>query len=149
MFFSSQLARFNISKTNSLYYIPQLKSNKMISTRLTIIHRNVVPRVVNAMFQQRHILSNYNRTSTMNSDVNKPSPNPTFVGIPTERYMSTLPAVDTTEIRGMVSDGKSTIHETKQKTPGHVTRTLRVLDINVVRKILEELKSVDVNADGR
>lgn len=61
--------------------------------------------------------------------------------------MATVPAED--EIRGMVSDGKSTKHETLQKTPGHVTRSLRVLDMDVVRKILGELKSVDVNADGR
>lgn len=32
---------------------------------------------------------------------------------------------------------------------GTVTKTLRVLDMDVVKKILEELRSVDVNSDGR
>lgn len=39
--------------------------------------------------------------------------------------------------------------DTVQKSPGSVTKTLRVLDMDVVRSILEELKSVDVNSDGR
>lgn len=52
-------------------------------------------------------------------------------------------------IRGTVSDGVPTSHETTQRTPGCVTRTLRVLDMDVVRQILEELRSVDVNSDGR
>jgi hypothetical protein len=30
-----------------------------------------------------------------------------------------------------------------------VTKTLRVLDMEVVKKILDELRSVDVNSDGR
>lgn len=123
----------------------------MISTRSTILHRHVVPRVVNAVFQQRQaLLCNSNFTMTSTSTNEPPSHLTTFVRIPIMgRYLSTAPVVDTTEIRGMVSDGKSTIHETTQKTPGHVTRSLRVLDMDVVRKILEELKAVDVNADGR
>jgi hypothetical protein len=36
-----------------------------------------------------------------------------------------------------------------EKAPGRVTRTLRVLDMDVVKKIIEELRSVDVNSDGR
>jgi hypothetical protein len=36
-----------------------------------------------------------------------------------------------------------------QQSPGTVTKTLRVLDMSTVRAILEELRSVDVNADGR
>ena len=119
----------------------------MISTRITILHRHVVPRVVNAAFQQRNVLL-WNSNFTVNSGANE-TRHPPFISIPTGRYMSTTPVVDTSEIRGMVSDGKSTSHETTQKTPGHVTRSLRVLDMDVVRKILDELKSVDVNADGR
>jgi hypothetical protein len=36
-----------------------------------------------------------------------------------------------------------------QQSPGTVTKTLRVLDMSTVKTILEELRSVDVNADGR
>jgi len=36
-----------------------------------------------------------------------------------------------------------------QKKPDKVTKSLRVLDMDVVKQILEELKSVDVNSDGR
>lgn len=123
----------------------------MISSRLTILNRHVVPKVVNAAFQQqRHVLSLYNSNFTVNNRTDETQPL-SFVNIPSGRYMSsTAPVVvDTNEIRGMVSDGKSTIHETTQKSPGHVTRSLRVLDMDVVRKILDELKAVDVNADGR
>ena len=121
----------------------------MISSRLTILNRHVIPKVVNATFQQqRHVLSLYNSNFTVNNRTDE-TPPLSFVNIQTGRYMSTAPVVDTNEIRGMVSDGKSTIHETTQKSPGHVTRSLRVLDMDVVRKILDELKAVDVNADGR
>jgi hypothetical protein len=124
----------------------------MISARSTILHRHVVPRVVNAAFQQRQVLLfNQNTTTFVNSSVHTTSKQqqyPNLIDIPSVRYMSTT-ATPSTEIRGMVSDGISTSHETKQKTPGHVTRSLRVLDMDVVRKILEELKAVDVNADGR
>ena len=34
-------------------------------------------------------------------------------------------------------------------SPGQVTKTLRVLDMDVVKKILDELKSVDANSDQR
>lgn len=61
------------------------------------------------------------------------------------RYFSAA----TTDTRGTVSDGVPTSHETTLKTPGTVTRTLRVLDMDVVLKITEELRSVDVNSDGR
>jgi hypothetical protein len=118
----------------------------MMSARLTILHRHVVPRAVNAVFQQQHAAL----LPVFNSGTKVTFQNPVFVGVQSLRCISTAPAaVDISEIRGMVSDGKSTIHETKQKTPGHVTRSLRVLDMDVVRKILEELKAVDVNADGR
>lgn len=36
-----------------------------------------------------------------------------------------------------------------QSTPGNITRTLRILDMNTVKQILEDLRSVDVNRDGR
>ena len=39
--------------------------------------------------------------------------------------------------RGMVSDGVSSANEIKQDSVGTVTRKLRVLDMNVVRTILE------------
>jgi hypothetical protein len=37
----------------------------------------------------------------------------------------------------------------EDRGPGHVTKTLRVLDMGVVKNIMEELRSVDVNSDGR
>jgi hypothetical protein len=36
-----------------------------------------------------------------------------------------------------------------RSNPGSVTRTLRVLDMDVVKKILADLKSVDTNSDQR
>lgn len=36
-----------------------------------------------------------------------------------------------------------------QLTPGTITKRLRVLDVDVVKKITEELRSVDANSDGR
>ena len=35
------------------------------------------------------------------------------------------------------------------RTPGKVSKTLRVLDMDIVDKISEELKAVDHNSDGR
>jgi hypothetical protein len=35
-----------------------------------------------------------------------------------------------------------------QKTPGSVTKRLRVLDVSTVHKIQDELRSVDANSDG-
>lgn len=52
-------------------------------------------------------------------------------------------------IKGIVSDGVSSDLETPKDKTGYVTRKLRVLDMDVVEKIKEELKSVDVNSDGR
>jgi hypothetical protein len=37
----------------------------------------------------------------------------------------------------------------EERRPGSVTKTLRVLDMDVVKQIMEELRSVDVNSDGR
>ena len=37
----------------------------------------------------------------------------------------------------------------KQRSPGKVSKTLRVLDMDVVKTIIQELRSVDVNSDGR
>jgi hypothetical protein len=56
---------------------------------------------------------------------------------------------DSSMIRGTVSDGTPTSDEIQKNSPGYVTRTLRVLKMDVVRKILDELRSVDVNSDGR
>jgi hypothetical protein len=125
----------------------------MISARLSIVHRHAVSRIVANAGYQQHVMSNfywnYNKSNDGNSSCTIPK-QPQFISnYVTGRYLSTAPVVDTSEIRGIVSDGVSTKHETTQKSPGHVTRTLRVLDMDVVRKILEELKSVDVNADGR
>jgi hypothetical protein len=37
----------------------------------------------------------------------------------------------------------------EERQPGSVTKTLRVLNMDVVKQIMEELRSVDVNSDGR
>ena len=108
--------------------------------------RRNVPRIVSPAFKQQVLL-----TSTLVVDrpiasaQAQPANRFSGISIPPSYYFST----SATEIRGTVSDGSATHHETTQKSPGHVTRTLRVLDMDVVRKILAELKSVDVNADGR
>jgi hypothetical protein len=56
---------------------------------------------------------------------------------------------DSSMIRGTVSDGTPSSDESQKNAPGYVTRTLRVLKMDVVRKILDELRSADVNSDGR
>jgi hypothetical protein len=114
---------------------------------LSTLRRNV-PRIASPAFQQQVVLMTTSRWSPLDGQ-RRSTPTNAFSGlyVPSPHYFSTSAA--TAEIRGTVSDGRATHHETKQKSPGHVTRTLRVLDMDVVRKILEELKSVDVNADGR
>jgi hypothetical protein len=120
------------------------------SSSLSTLRRNV-PRIVSPAFQQQVALGTSSLWTTMDGE-HRSIPmhlahSNAFPGlyVPPPHYFSTSAA----EIRGTVSDGVATHHETKQKSPGHVTRTLRILDMDVVRKILEELKSVDVNADGR
>jgi hypothetical protein len=114
---------------------------------LSTLRRNV-PRIASPAFQQQVVLMTTSRWSPLDGQ-RRSTPTNAFSGlyVPSPHSFSTSAA--TAEIRGTVSDGRATHHETKQKSPGHVTRTLRVLDMDVVRKILEELKSVDVNADGR
>lgn len=53
------------------------------------------------------------------------------------------------EIRGAVSDGQSSKHETSHTKVGHVTRQLRVLDMDTVKTILDELRSVDADSNER
>jgi hypothetical protein len=43
----------------------------------------------------------------------------------------------------------SAIPAAEVRRPGTVTKTLRVLNMNVVKQIMEELRAVDVNSDGR
>ena len=52
-------------------------------------------------------------------------------------------------IKGTVSDGVSSSAEILKQKAGHVTKKLRVLDMDTVEKIRNELKSVDANSDGR
>lgn len=40
-------------------------------------------------------------------------------------------------------------HAVFQKEPGHVTKKLRVLHMDVVKNILAELRAVDTNSDER
>lgn len=123
----------------------------MITTRARIlVHRNV-PRTAAAAFRQHRSVAVLSRALTANLDttcssfpVRKPRrerPSAPFFVTPSTRFSSS--------IRGTVSDGTPTSHETSQQVPGRVTRTLRVLDMDVVRNIQEELRSVDVNSDGR
>jgi hypothetical protein len=137
----------------------------MISANFSILHRNVPRIAASTVFKRQIVLS----SSCWDTISSKSYRNDTFakdyerwngwnisdrycfssVAAATTKTPLAAAAATTTEIRGIVSDGVSTSHETKQKSPGHITRTLRVLDMDVVRKILDELKSVDVNADGR
>ena len=59
------------------------------------------------------------------------------------------PRFFSTAIRVTVPDGMPTELEIQQKSVGTVTKRLRVLDMDVVKKIQDELHSVDVNSDGR
>lgn len=52
-------------------------------------------------------------------------------------------------IKGTVSDGVSSPAEIRKEKAGYVTKKLRVLDMDTVEKIRNELKSVDANSDGR
>jgi hypothetical protein len=60
----------------------------------------------------------------------------------TIRYFSAVP-LEHTEIE------RYTVASTQERQPGSVTKTLRVLNMDVVKQIMEELRSVDVNSDGR
>ena len=61
----------------------------------------------------------------------------------------TSPASMLGPIKGTVSDGISSPDEIQKENAGYVTKKLRVLDMDVVEKIRNELKSVDANSDGR
>jgi hypothetical protein len=119
----------------------------MIATRAILVHRSV-PRTMAAV-KHPPIVTVVSRALTTSLDMKLKShyklhqQEQTTVPLvaPSSRFFSS--------IGGTVSDGMPTNHETTKKTPGHVTRTLRVLDMDVVRKIQEELHSVDVNSDGR
>ena len=70
--------------------------------------------------------------------------------------LNSLDALDATTstmpdptIKGAVSDGISSAAEIRKDRAGYVTKKLRVLDMDVVEKIKNELKSVDANSDGR
>jgi hypothetical protein len=148
IFSESKCEPYKIHYTKLVIYI------KMISTSFSILHRNVPRIAVSTVFKRQIVLS----SSCWDTISGKSYRNDTFAkdyerwngwNISDRYCFSSGAAATTAEIRGIVSDGVSTSHEMKQKSPGHVTHTLRVLDMDVVRKILDELKSVDLNADGR
>ena len=56
-----------------------------------------------------------------------------------------LPLISAVEPRRLYSSRADIV----QSSPGRVTKSLRVLDMDTVKTILEELRSVDVNTDGR
>ena len=56
-----------------------------------------------------------------------------------------LPLISAVDQRRLYSSRADIV----QSSPGRVTKSLRVLDMDTVKTILEELRSVDVNADGR
>lgn len=78
---------------------------------------------------------------------------------PPRQFYSTTPCVQVVKLspnKSNASDGGdntkmlfSSRADVVRSTPGHVTKQLRVLDMDVVKHILEELRSVDVNNDGR
>jgi hypothetical protein len=126
----------------------------MIGTR-TILHRSA-PRLASISFKQPMFVSlralSLNESNTLaqyNSNSSKKGANDDGVfWAPVIRPFSS-PSAAVPPIQGAVSDGVSSKEETIQKTPGSVTKTLRVLNMDVVKNILDELRSVDVNSDGR
>lgn len=128
----------------------------MIATR-TFLHRSA-PRIASAAFKQPQNAALCNRAfytavdTSSNTDLlpkRESHPSTTIKTISLPQQWVAPRVFSSASIRGTVSDGNPTSCETSQKTPGHVTRTLRVLDMDVVKKILAELRSVDVNSDGR
>jgi hypothetical protein len=123
----------------------------MFATR-AIAHRGVAYRIVaSAALQMKRGVA-YQVFSSVSSNV-LPHSRPADKGIhyTHHRNSSTISSsnISSNMIRGTVSDGVPTSDEIQQNAPGHVTRTLRVLKMDVVRTILDELRSVDVNSDGR
>lgn len=112
----------------------------MIVTRL--LHRST-PRIA-ATALKPHLVGKASATAALDGSL-RPAPTHPRKTLPTIDYTRSF----STSIQGTVSDGKSSSHEKIQKTPGSVTRTLRVLDMDVVKNILNELRSVDTNSDGR
>jgi hypothetical protein len=101
----------------------------MLATSTALIRRSA-PRIVKSVLAQSSKKTFPASASTCvpfdafysDSEQNQPSTT-------TIRYYSAVPA--------------------EERRPGSVTKTLRVLDMDVVKQIMEELRSVDVNSDGR
>ena len=119
----------------------------MLATR-TFIHRSVP--LTKALKQPRLVLTASKAFTT--SSITK---QPMIPGLPSKisvippenkRFFSTSVYPS---IQGTVSDGVSSDAETLKSKTGYVTKKLRVLDMDVVEKIKNELRSVDVNSDGR
>jgi hypothetical protein len=101
----------------------------MLATSSALIRRSA-PRIVKSVLAQssRNVFpasaSACVPFDAFYSDSEKNQPSTTAI-----RYFSAVPA--------------------EERLPGSVTKTLRVLDMDVVKQIMEELRSVDVNSDGR
>jgi len=100
----------------------------MIATR-TLMRRSG-PRIAKSLLNQQGVV-----LSSVHADRFIIPREPQPLGLPSlDRHFSTFVDLQIAE---------------KQGSAGKVSKTLRVLDMDVVKTILEELRSVDVNSDGR
>jgi hypothetical protein len=108
---------------------PSSPTSTMLATSSTLIRRSA-PRIVKKVLAQSSKKTFPASASTcvsfdaFYSDSERHQPSTTTI-----RYFSAVPA--------------------EERRPGSVTKTLRILDMDVVKQIMEELRSVDVNSDGR
>ena len=140
----------------------------LLATTKTLIHRSAAPlAAAKALKQPRMVLTvskaftstTFGSSSSVpgTSSLVQPHPSNGRLGLPSkisviaepaahhqQRFFSSAPP-----IQGIVSDSVSSDAETVKSKTGYVTKKLRVLDMDVVEKIKNELQSVDVNFDGR
>jgi len=137
----------------------------MLLTTKTLIHRSAPLAAAKALKQPRMVLTvskafttTYGSSSVLGtSSLAEQHPSNGRLGLPSkisviaepahhqqQRFFSSAPP-----IQGIVSDSVSSEAETVKSKTGYITKKLRVLDMDVVEKIKNELQSVDVNFDGR
>jgi len=118
----------------------------MIAARASPMLRHNLPRVVTLAMQRQSGVWSVAASTAATSTLAPPRHN--------YHYYSTTPCVQVVKLspHHKSTDNKmlfSSRADVVRSTPGHVTKQLRVLDMDVVKHILEELRSVDVNNDGR
>jgi len=121
----------------------------MLATKTLLLHRSG-PLAATLLKQQQPRLPVLLATKAFATTTSVPSSSPLLAGHSTttnDHYCRNFSAA--VDIKGTVSDGVSSDAERTQKKAGYVTRKLRVLDMDVVEKIKNELQAVDANSDGR